>query len=639
MNHSDQPNAETAGRTYELGNLPERMSRTINGLDNERRRWLENQFADIISSMSTRTRNAFSRRTLTIAEVVKIISTSDMDLGSYPGCGRRTLSEVREKFSCLPDLMAQADIVDPVAILRDRLLRNFPTLNAADAERAMAFESTHGHLPVFFITYRFLQRCNDDPHVAKYAAHWGLNGTPVSRADLAAKYGMTPERIRQIVVSYRLPAPISRLHPEQLPLYGFLNNPFINEHRVFAMLNETEFAPADHFTDMAMGSIARLFTSVKMFRFGGHGFLVTPDLAKQFAVREAVGALERLIGLRTIANYTTSLTETFVRPFMRAERLDDDMLRAASQLMADIATDVFNLKVNLLLDTVEIPQNTVDIDHEVCIMLREAARPMTLQELYKRLKEKFPNHKYDNPEPMRAHINTCPQIKAIGKSSTYALAEWDNVPTLSIREWIHKFVSESPTPLSPQEMVDMLAEKGYFTSVNSVSGSIAADTTFPYVRFPRGRYGKEGVDYGPDCQPLGPDNLPQRRTFDQWISLLTQFMSTHGHLPFSSAKGNHEDALQRWYYNVLTGRLTLTPAQTKRFNSEMARLDDCRLNAFEYAFKQKCDMCRQLLSEGRSISTMLRIWLRQARTKHFADRRATFLAQLEKDILNYSQND
>lgn len=141
-----------------------------------------------------------------------------------------------------------------------------------------------------------------------------------------------------------------------------------------------------------------------------------------------------------------------------------------------------------------LPPNGVDIVYELCEILREKDRPMSLRELYAALIQRCPEVGHKSFEHVRAKVLQSEALKPIGKSSMYTLAEWTHVYRGSIRDLVADILKKSRAPLHIDEIMKKVLPAYPYTNKSSVTSSLGSDKE-RFVLLGDGYYGLRKKKY------------------------------------------------------------------------------------------------------------------------------------------------
>lgn len=175
------------------------------------------------------------------------------------------------------------------------------------------------------------------------------------------------------------------------------------------------------------------------------------------------------------------------------KEIPDDKKDDYKQAMPIIISKAYGLHVdeggNIIL-----PPNGVDIVYELCEILREKDRPMSLRELYAALIQRCPEVGHKSFEHVRAKVLQSEALKPIGKSSMYTLTEWTHVYRGSIRDLVADILKKSRIPLHIDEIMKKVLPAYPYTNKGSVTSSLGSDKE-RFVLLGDGYYGLRKKKY------------------------------------------------------------------------------------------------------------------------------------------------
>ncbi|MDE6397397.1 MAG: hypothetical protein K2K84_09000, partial [Muribaculaceae bacterium] len=129
-----------------------------------------------------------------------------LDHGAFtevPGCRRP--GRISRALTSLANMTLDEDA--PAALTEATLSDTaaFPFLTAEEQATALKFKEEYGHLPMFYILSRRLGLSESDRKAVIFGSATGLLDKPAaSLAEIAAKYDISPERVRQIIQDFAL---------------------------------------------------------------------------------------------------------------------------------------------------------------------------------------------------------------------------------------------------------------------------------------------------------------------------------------------------------------------------------------------------------------------------------------------------
>jgi hypothetical protein len=180
---------------------------------------------------------------------------------------------------------------------------------------------------------------------------------------------------------------------------------------------------------------------------------------------------------------------SYLNLFVLPGQIVNDRLK---QIGKRIATEEFGLgydKTNLLFRR----NSLVKLSEHIISILEAVGRPMKLTEICKELKNRSKRIP-PNIESLRSSILSIDEVAAIGKTSTYALKDWDTVKTGTIKELVKEFLESSA---EPKHISDIAVYVGKFrkTTDKNILSNLKLDKTNTYIFFKLGYIGLKYKQY------------------------------------------------------------------------------------------------------------------------------------------------
>jgi Fe2+ or Zn2+ uptake regulation protein len=313
-----------------------------------------------------------------------------------------------------------------------------------------------------------------------------------------------------------------------------------------------------------------------------------------------------------------------------------EQLRPAMKvLIKHITTEIYNVQITED-EKLYLPQNYIDIAEELYDILDKKGEPMHVEDIFKEFKTRYPDHKFTDPLQIKSYLFKHKHIKAVGKTSCYALDSWEGVYFGSIRDLLVDLLSDSDVPLHIDNLYDGVTEHYPNTTKASVAATMEDENFQRFIEFEGSYFGLTSKEYSADFVPA---SSVQRYSFEDRFQMFKDFIETYRRFP-SYNGGDKEASLMRWYYNVTTGVLSMTDEQRTMLNDALRRYDELGIPRYatESEFLLKCQDVKDYIRQHHTLPTNkeapeLYAWLRRSRDNYdsFTDKRRQYLT----DLLNY----
>jgi hypothetical protein len=237
------------------------------------------------------------------------------------------------------------------------------------------------------------------------------------------------------------------------------------------------------------GVFQRYFISVQGIESSyQHYYLVSRKYKEVFSFKAFINDIEERESIRMTNDQPVDIMQ-YLNLFVLPGQIVNDRLK---QICKRIATEEFGLgydKTNLIFKR----NSLVKLSEHIISILEAVGRPMKLTEICKELKTRSKRIP-PNIESLRSSILSIDEVAAIGKTSTYALKEWNTVKTGTIKELVKEFLEASPDPKHISEIA-VYVNKFRKTTDKNILSNLKLDKTNTYVFFKLGYIGLKVKHY------------------------------------------------------------------------------------------------------------------------------------------------
>jgi hypothetical protein len=219
-----------------------------------------------------------------------------------------------------------------------------------------------------------------------------------------------------------------------------------------------------------------------------HYYLVSRKYKEVFNFKAFINNIEDRNSVRMINDQPVDIYE-YLNRFVYPGQFVNDRLK---QICKRMATEEFGLgydKTNLVFRR----NSLVKLSEHIISILNAVGRPMKLTEICKELKTRSKRIP-PNIESLRSSILSIEEVAAIGKTSTYALKEWELVKTGTIKELVKELLESSPDPKHISEIA-VYVNKFRKTTDKNILSNLKLDKTNTYVFFKLGYIGLKYKQY------------------------------------------------------------------------------------------------------------------------------------------------
>lgn len=603
----------------------EREGETINPFDDvpsEKDAFISNLYRDMLDILSVRSKNILESIT---SDYKEFLTLPSKEIASTRSCGKTSLKEIIQAQCKFREDAMQILSTGPVEFESCSIRYQYPFLNDTQISFCARFIECSGRLPLFYILEKLLLTSED--RFAHYFVQLnGLNCEPLSIKEIGKVENISYERVRQIL---KKPSNsiINLMDNEGWKAYPFWLMDFYTESNVdfdSVIISEglTCFS-YDAFIDLICCVFGYARTQIR-----GEMVAISKKLSACFDFKLSIEDLETSLKAKSFNNSIIPL-ETFISPYIleygdACNCIIDLYKEVLSSLKYEVNSD----------DCVIINSNKLDIENILYLILKKKGAPLHIEELFKRFKQLYPEHKYKVSNHIRPALASSDRICPQGKSSTYALVEW-NLYSGSRRDYANELLSASPTPIPRKELISKIKLRFPESSERSISSTISQSEQYElYVGDLLGLVGKEY-----SSEYIVADGYGARKPFNVRLRELIDFFEKYHYSPQYGGDSD-ERSLLRWIYNVRSGRTKATEEQCKQLEAVFEKYADYCLSGDEYAFSKRCEDYQAFVSEFFELPTKvtnqeLARWFENSLSQHFTDKRKEMFEKLIVELSDY----
>ena len=617
---------------YNAQQVDEQQEIIGSGLTEKQESALKTEYERILSTMSVRANNVLKNAGYNYKTIVQLINSSRNCILNLQACGEKTYNEIIERFKPYKDFIDRVSAYDEKQTDYLEISNNFPFLTDGEKSFVQDFSGRNGYYPMFYISMKYFAQTKDRNEKI-FVAFKGI-GCEINR-EIWKDYNLVFERTRQISINT-----IGDLREKPLfnldlwKQYGFLNRDYIISNALLPAVNESEFITDEYIDDKSFATIIEILTEYKRIEHFGYEMFFSQKISSSFDIRESLKDIKETVQASCKKETAIPIT-TFIDTYWKSSNyIDLDLIK---NCLTDICQTVFSVEVDNQYNCL-IKQNAIDVKAEVYKIIETNGRPMHLEEIFSAFKEKYPNHKYTQPQQLRPSIAGAENITPLGKTSTYAIDKW-NISSQSIRDLSYDILCSSNRPLTLEELVLCIQNKSRTTTVNSLK-TVLFDGTGAFVKFKGGYIGVSNKIYSDEYE-IAPQESSQRLSFEERLQDLISFIDTYHYSPQTGGT-EEEQSLNRWYNRVLKGLISLTEEQKLQFDDETKKREKYFYTGNEYNFMKRCDEYKLYINKHYEMPKLkdepqLYSWFRDnyAQYPEFPDKRKMIFEDLLKFLEDY----
>ena len=521
-----------------------------------------------------------------------------------------------DKFSKLTDDEIQTEF----------LKRDYPYLISRQRQFVFDFIKEKNHVPLFYLMLQYLRLSESRSNKIYCLFHGIFDGRKRTLYEIADAMNLSRERVRQIVYGTIEVQESDLANNDGWDFYNELFDlPFIYEKTEgYIRLREAEHLPDDF---EVFASLINLKADFKAENVKDHTILLNNKYS-DLNFTDCLFTLFRIID----AKYST---DTYVPIDSVLFTVPEQLRPAIKELIKYITTEIYKVQITEN-EKLYLPQNYIDVTEELYNILSKKGEPMHVEDIFKEFKTRYPDHKFTEPFQIKSYLFKHKHIKAVGKTSCYALDSWEGVYFGSIRDLLVDLLSDSDVPLHIDNLYDGVTEHYPNTTKASLAATMEDENFQRFIEFEGSYFGLTSKEYPAEYVPAPS---VQRYRFEDRFQMFKDFIAAYHRFP-SYNGGDQEASLMRWYYNVTTDVLTVTDEQRTMLNDALRRYDELGIPRYatESEFLLKCQDVKDYIRQHHTLPTNreapeLYAWLRRSRDNYdsYTDKRRQYMT----DLLNY----
>ena len=632
------------------------------------------------SSLSVRGKNFAAKFLPHFDDLIKY---ADEPLTNYRNIcpGQNMMKTLRELFQFNQKFRQDFDRISRLnddEIQTEFLKRDYPFLTSRQRLFVFEFTKANGHAPLFFLLLQFL-RLSENRSNKIYCLFNGIfDGQKRTLNEIADAMSLSKERIRQIIDKKRVRGRTEKgrveaqemlnaiadamslskerirqiidkksvrgrtekgrvssgVEAQEIPLLNhadwdcyddLFNLPFIYERTdEYVNMKETEHLYVDF---GVFASLVELVADFRTEEIEGRTILVN-NKYKDLNLTYCLDVLGSMIN----AKYTA---DTYVAVDSILSNVPESFRPQMKEIIKYVVAEIYKVEITEG-DNLYLHQNFIDVSEELYEILAQKGEPMHVDDIFSAFKAKYPDYKYTEPIQIKSALYKHKHIRAVGKTSCYALDSWEGVYFGSIRDLLVDLLSASDVPLHIDTLYDGVAEYYPNTTKTSVAATMEDEDLQRFIEFEGGYFGLTSKEYSSEYVVA---TTVQRYRFEERFQMFQDFVTAYHRFP--SYNGSEQEAsLMRWLYNVTNGILTMTDEQKAQLDEMLLEYDKQGIprSATEAEFLLKCQDVKDYIRQHHTLPTNreapeLYAWLRRSRDNYdsYTDKRRQYMT----DLLNY----
>lgn len=502
--------------------------------------------------LSGRAMQFLAQHAPTLEGMIALFTATDKDYLTMAG-GRNIKVTIQEVRALVERLRVRFDELykrEQEDLERSVCGKRFPFLQPEQQQFVLDFQRAHDRLPLFYLLLYYLIYSRNRYDIY-YVWYHGLScGVPFSRKELSETFGVSPERVRQLLAKGPAATGVPLVTKSDWTPYQSLLGRlyFLPEDPDLKALIESEQLPLDE-----RGAVALLNVVVPHEVVQVKGLTVV--LNQGLLPHLRVDALEKSLDEIMQGTYTrdTQVPITTCLDYLEGDELEQGRLFAAWVLREGYHAQLKEDR------EIVCAKNKDDVRTNLMDWLREAGEPLSLDALYALYLQDCPEDPV-SPDKLRWVLLNTEGIKAIGKSGRYGLSDWEDVFFGTIRDLVYQTLSSSEEPVEPAALLQVVLTHFPNTSMHNLQSSLRTDKRI--VQFEENLYGLAEKSYSEQYTLCSKDS---KRFFKRFIHDLRLFAQVNKRLPLWGGS-EKETQLRRTMYKLENDVLkSVTPEQKREY--------------------------------------------------------------------------
>jgi len=447
-----------------------------------RQRIIMRHYALLKEGLSVRAANLMESAHVTLRQMIELFGARESEYHSLcPGrIMKKSLGEIYAMNGRLAATFREVSESDDRQATLWATQFFFPFLFGPSRRFVVEYYTMYGHVPLFHLICSYLRWSDHRSDRIYREARGIIDNTPLSCRAVATRYGISCERVRQIIDAgpamlatdwYRSYRP-QEMYPE---IFG---TPYLST-AAGSPLERICAIESPQASLRGLLHICSLTVEASMYEYGDFAIALRGDLAAKTGGKTLFDRLESIVQQRRNAPERRSIRELVSEAGFDAG--DDDVTGVAHHM----AVYCFGCE-DAGGDDVLLPRTWVDVATECIDILREAGHPLHIDEIFRIFRRRFPTHKFTEPEQLRRLLWIDDRARSVGKRSTYGLTEWNHIYFGSMRDLLRECMENNDAPVPLDRLVDYV--RGHYpnATTSSIYASLVGDHLGRFVQYDSG---------------------------------------------------------------------------------------------------------------------------------------------------------
>lgn len=396
---------------------------------------------------------------------------------------------------CAKFYLPKEENVCSYEIIYSDLRYTYKFLSNGECERIAADMAAGTPKPYIYIYLKAFLR-HRERNTAIHRDFMGFNRErkPLSKYELAEKYELQPERIRQILMKAFGPAWMGQEFIDKMYSSMGIHRPFV----VISDMDKRmkEWLANNHLNLSPIELLRLIHTTNRCMELvetpNEHCYLIKGNNSYGASILGCYAQMDKLLKKKRTAREKVN----FLQIFQHNNRGFDnnDKTRELSKIFEEAFCDGIRARVESYLEYTLLP-NEIDRPAELRQILSENGNPMSAKDIRRRFYERFPEMPYATLDVIQRELRSNEDVVGKGLTGFYSLKSWGNQYCGTITGLLHKTLEENPAPMTLDALTAIASAEFPTTSTRSVASLLSREIPTRFVGFEDKHYGLAGKSY------------------------------------------------------------------------------------------------------------------------------------------------
>lgn len=489
-----------------------------------------------------------------VYQLFNILSAANFDPKQLRNVGKNSVPEILDFKNRVIALCTELSTDDAtIKLERMNKIQRYTQSGISDPESIFSIEAEIGHFPLLYAVNQLIHGISTrEVRIIKEYLLIYRGSVERDLDDMAKELSLTRERVRQLAnKQIKTLESIIATWKEFLAGYHY---PIFEKDSWLVMCEKEGVEYTQNFVKWIISlvddDVHLLGDPIAAFKTY-HGrirplYLIPKNLYDVFDIEGYIDMLKQMCEQKRYEDESVNLRNSLCQFFR------NDILFEAMDDIDNIVRRIINSELTCYVSDVDIIFSA-NAEKPICDVIEDIIRTkgqvMRLDEIYNEYIKLYP-YKAIECESIRPHIHRNKNIRPIGRSGKYTLAEWKEGYARggTIREFAYECILGSPCHIvSLTDLCKYIAQFREDVEEDSIQTNLLAEASGRY-----GLYIKDGVRYiglsaeQHDHSYALLSNEEARRSTEQSYTLLEKFIVENKRFPFASGPGDEPRLYRFW---------------------------------------------------------------------------------------------